>query len=159
CRSTSSTATCCGRSTRRRTAAMNRMGSMRWKKPPSRRLTALLAVVLVCLAGLRASPALAAPTVVTPGGRGAAPAAPTPAPPDPAAPAPPPNAPNNTSPTAGLGLESPMCRDADIDSAAKESCRLSGSIAHPYPTFNYGLDWNVDYKGWSIGNVIPAMFQ
>jgi len=48
-------------------------------------------------------------------------------------------------PTRDLGAGSPSCREA-LQAEQRESCRRSGSVAHPYPLSSYGIDVRVGFS-------------
>jgi hypothetical protein len=80
-----------------------------------------------------------------------------------AVPAPPPRECQSTGSdgaTAGLGACSPMCRDVNsFDSTTRKACRLSGSIARPYPLTNYGLDVNAEFTLTKPLNLVLGALQ
>jgi hypothetical protein len=61
-----------------------------------------------------------------------------------------------------LGGGSPFCEDqglGDIGARAEENCALSGNIANPYPSDNYGLDNNVNTSLTNPSSWIASTFQ
>jgi hypothetical protein len=49
-------------------------------------------------------------------------------------------------PFGSLGARSPFCKRAGIGAGASGSCRVSGSIAHPYPLSSYGIDVRIGFS-------------
>jgi len=58
-----------------------------------------------------------------------------------------------------LGARSPFCRRAAIGAAASGSCRMSGSIAHPYPLSSYGVDVRVGFSLTKVENNLLGALQ
>lgn len=62
-------------------------------------------------------------------------------------------------PFGTLGARSPFCKRAAIGVAASASCRLSGSIAHPYPLSSYGVDVRVGFSLTKVENNLLGALQ
>jgi hypothetical protein len=123
---------------------------------PDRR--AIAAIVVTALSAVAPCAAAAAPsrTVVPPASTAATTAAPT-------------TAGQTTDTTGGsssqyadpfttLGATSPFC-SRPVGRAARLDCRVSGSVAHPYPLSSYGLDQHVPTGVTHFGDNILAALQ
>ncbi len=62
-------------------------------------------------------------------------------------------------PFGTLGARSPFCKRAAIGVAASAGCRLSGSIAHPYPLSSYGVDVRVGFSLTKVENNLLGALQ
>jgi hypothetical protein len=61
-------------------------------------------------------------------------------------------------PFGTLGARSPFCRRTTIGAAAS-SCRISGSIEHPYPLSSYGIDVRVGFSLTKVENNLLGALQ
>ena len=55
-------------------------------------------------------------------------------------------------PFGALGARSPFCGRARIGAGATGTCRISGSIAHPYPLSSYGVDVRIGFSLTKVEN-------
>jgi hypothetical protein len=107
-------------------------------------------------------PGCAPPAPVSPGGPNAPPQPLPPAgvPIDPSTQTPQRHVAQSADPLRSLGADSPMCKDThDFDAAVQQSCKLSGSIARPYPVANYGLDVQVEFDVLHLWDSLMGIVQ
>jgi hypothetical protein len=57
------------------------------------------------------------------------------------------------------GGRSPFCQRSGLDSAARDRCEQTGSIARRYPLSSYGLDNHIELGVTKVGNFFPSAIQ